>query len=499
VSPFERIAALTGSAAPSQPAPAPPAEPIHADFPAIPDLRRALDRPAVPEFSPSQPAAMPPGPPIAEAQPAAFPPSSSAADDRANANAAATGDEVKLGLASVLKGCAARDIGISPDHIPSWVQTTLPLSLIQPQLASGKVSIRLADILRGLEPEMRHLLAPTRHDLEVVVPANDLFHALPVAKAGAAPPDASKPSPAIAEAIMPSPAPQEVTMPAGVPWPFETAAHAEPATPDLPTPAPAAVVESAFSAFSLPSLSAMPAPTSTPPEGPFQVSPPPAPAEVPPPPPAPALEAPFQAFAPPAASAPLFNTIADRPFETFAPKAAPAPLPEAHAPSADSSFLLATPASPAPVSVVRSAALPRVTRDSDKRRQMLLRVLLGSQEEAFDANAVIRLTTGQPGVAAAVCFQDGKPVASSGNGSPEGENFLRQAQRRIEQVLPLVELTGIQDTETVSMKSDRHVITFSLQGRVTLAVLHDPQQQEPTLREKVTLIARELTGLLQAA
>ena len=130
---------------------------------------------------------------------------------------------------------------------------------------------------------------------------------------------------------------------------------------------------------------------------------------------------------------------------------------------------------------------------------MLLRVLLGSQEEAFDANAVIRLTTAQPGVAAAVCFQNGKPVASSGNGSPEGENFLRQAQRMIEHVLPLVELTGIEDTETVSVKSDRHVITFSLQGPVTLVVLHDPLQQEPTLREKVTLIARELTGLLQAA
>jgi hypothetical protein len=471
---------------------------MHADIPAIPDFGRSLDRPAVSEFSPSQPAALPPVSPLAEAPPAAFPPSSSAADDRANA--AATGEEVKLGLASVLKGCAARDIGISPDHIPSWVQTTLPLSLIQPQLASGKVTIRLADILRGLEPEMRHLLAPTRHDLEVVVPANDLFHALPVAKATAPAPEASKPLPAVAEAGMPSPAAPEATMPAGVPWPFEkTTAHAEQATPDFPTPAPAAVVESAFSAFSLPALSAMPSPTSTTPEGPFQVFPPPAPAEVPQPPPAPALEAPFQAFAPPAASAPLFNTVADRPFETFAPKAAATPQPEAYASSADSSFLLAAPTPPAPVSVVRPAALPRVTRDSDKRRQMLLRVLLGSQEEAFDANAVIRLTTGQPGVAAAVCFQDGKPVASSGNGSPEGENFLRQAQRMIEHVLPLVELTGIEDTETVSMKSDRHVITFSLQGRVTLAVLHDPQQQEPTLREKVTLIARELTGLLQAA
>lgn len=164
------------------------------------------------------------------------------------------------------------------------------------------------------------------------------------------------------------------------------------------------------------------------------------------------------------------------PFAAYSPSPAPQP-----------------PASPA------APGLSRVARESDKNRQMLLRVLLGTQEQAFDADAVIRLTTAQPGVAAAVCFLEGRQVATSGNGSLEAANFLRQAQRMLDHVQPLVALTGIEDTETVSVKSDRHVVTFSLQGPVTLAVLHDPLRQEPTLREKVTLIARELTGLLQAA
>ncbi len=153
----------------------------------------------------------------------------------------------------------------------------------------------------------------------------------------------------------------------------------------------------------------------------------------------------------------------------------------------------------APHKFAAAAAPSSVPRESDKHRQMLLRVLLGSQDSEFDANGVVRLTTGQPGVAAAVCFHEGRSVASAGNGTPEADNFLRQAKQMLEHVEPLVALTGIDDTETVSVKSDRHVVTFSLQGRVILAVLHDPLQQEPTLREKVTLIARELTGLLQAA
>jgi hypothetical protein len=421
---------------------------------------------------------------------------------------------VKLSLAAALKGCSMQDIGISPDHIPAWLQTSLPLSLIRPQLSSGKVGIRLADILRGLDPEMRHLLAPARPDLEVVLPANELFHALPVGSA----PEPAAPVPA-AE-TMPPVARPEAQMPAGVPWPFKSvgAEGPETAAPVFPL-APSAVGESHFQPFApaAPQPAAAPEPTAKT-EDPkteslFQPFTPMAPQPAAAPEPARKeedlrTESPIQSFPPPTAgsvfpppfaSQPSFPAVPSAAAET--PRAAPAPPAAAVVRPILASVVPQAPAPmPVPVSVVRPAIVPRPSsKDPDKRRQMLLRVLLGSQDDAFDAEGVIRLTTAQPGVAAAVCFNDGKAVASAGNGSPEADNFQRQAQRMLEHIQPLVELTGIDDTETVSVKSDRHVITFSLQGQVTLAVLHDPHQQEPTLREKVTLIARELTGLLQAA
>jgi hypothetical protein len=388
-----------------------------------------------------------------------------------------TDEVVKLGLASALKSCSAKDIGISPDHIPSWVQTTLPLSLIQPQLASGKVTLRLADILRGLEPEMRHLLAPTRQDLEVVLPANEVFHALPVGNDSAVP---------AVPAVEPPAAPEStVKLPAGVPWPFESKAHSTP-EPVAPPPMPFTVPETPFTAFT-------PAEEAAPIAPPKQATPLPAVAE----------RETISAFPPAAQPAPAPFPAASPQAPAFAwePSSFPAPAAEATAkePATSFSFSKAEPHPGPSVSVVRPTVVPRASAVPDKHRQMLLRVLLGSQDDDFDAEAVIRRTLDQPGVAAAVCFHDGRQIAHAGNGSAEADNFLRQARSMVEHVEPLVQLTGIDDTETLNLKSDRHVITFSLQGDVTLAVLHDPQRQEPTLREKVTLIARELTGLLQAA
>jgi hypothetical protein len=484
---------------------------------------------------------------------------------------------VKLGLATLLRECSAKDIGISPDHIPSWVQTSLPLSLVRPQLASRRVNLRLSDIVNGLDKEMRHLIVPTKLDLDVTVPANDIFHALPVTaqsigSAASAPPS---PEPAAPESkLVPEPPGPEVKLPAGVPWPFEkkVAGVAEAKSEELPrdaapmppVPAPEAPVavappapevkpeapkaeakpepvkleaekpDTAKPEAAKPEpLAAQPAPVTSapalPPKPLFQeFTPAPAPVPAPAPTPAPAAVV-IPSEPPPSISAlpapvPSAPEPEPAPAPALKPELAVAVLPpppvSASGSTASPAFPAIVPASasslppapkpkpepdpipvpPPPASLVPKLTKPvRDTRDADKHRQMLLRVLLGSQDEDFDANAVVRLTTGQPGVAAAVCFLRGKPVARSGNGSPEAENFLNQAHRMHEHVQPLVELTGISDTETVSIKSDRHVVTFSLQGDVTLAVLHDPLRQEPTLREKVTLIARELTGLLQAA
>lgn len=332
-----------------------------------------------------------------------------------------------------MKGCSVQDIGIAPDLIPSWVQVSLPKDLVESQLSSGKVIVTLADVVNGLDADMRHLIVPAHPSIKVEIPASEVPNAtgsaVPEKKNGAFPSTPSTPSAAAAG------------LPQGVPWPFQSTAD------------PAKT-------------------TSLPPSLTTAGNPPPIPPSFPP-----ASNGAVSALA----SGIGAPTTPGR----FGAETLPKPA-------------------PAPASLPNGSQMPKmngvqVARQSDKHSQMLLRVLLGSEAEDIDAEAVVRLTTSQPGVAAAVCFYDGRPVATSGNGSPEAENFLRQAQRMHDHVQPLVALTGIEDTETVSVKSDRHMVTFSLQKQVTLGVLHDPLQQEATLREKVTLIARELTGLLHAA
>lgn len=70
-------------------------------------------------------------------------------------------EKVTLSLASVLRDCKTNDIGISPDHIPSWVRVNLPLDLIRPQLLSGKVTLRVTQVVAALDPELRTLITPS--------------------------------------------------------------------------------------------------------------------------------------------------------------------------------------------------------------------------------------------------------------------------------------------------------------------------------------------------
>lgn len=428
-------AAAPADAAAHDPAPAP----INAGTPHISAFGRSFDLPPVgaqPPFEAAPAQTFPPKPaplPAPEASSYGLPSPPAQLPTQANpvGGKPAPGNVLKLGLASIVKGCPVQDIGIAPDLIPSWVQVSLPKDLVEPQLSSGKVIVTLADVVNGLDADMRHLIVPAHPSIKVEIPASEVptsaGQGAPERKSGAFSTTPASPSAGAAG------------LPQGVPWPFQSTAD----------PAKA---------------------TSLPPSLTTGGYPPPIPSSFPP--------------------------AGNGAVPTFASAAG--------SPTTPGRFGAETPPKPATSSPPNGSPMPKmngvqVARQSDKHSQMLLRVLLGSEAEDIDAEAVVRLTTSQPGVAAAVCFYDGRPVATSGNGSPEAENFLRQAQRMHDHVQPLVALTGIEDTETVSVKSDRHMVTFSLQKQVTLGVLHDPLQQEATLREKVTLIARELTSLLHAA
>lgn len=387
---------------------------------------------------------------------------------------------------------------MKPEQIPSWISVSFPVATLVEQLSSGKVTVKLAEIMRGLEPEFRSIIMPSRPDIIVELPINDVFHALPapaIPKAPAAPAEATLPAPApipsspktadvlgsealaaIADFKAAAPAnspenqaalpslfalarPEESTanLPAGVPWPFEVAPAQAGTEPGATT----------TTTFFGPAGAAEDPPAVTPP---FHHFPKPDPeAEhglAPEPPPL------FQAT----------STLLGLPVEPPSPHR-----------SIRSEAITFGPG----VKAVSHATAP-VKGSRDRNKQLLLRVLL-STEDDMELDDVIRLTGALPGVSAAVCLNQGSIVGFATNGSSEAENFVRQATQIYSHLQPLIQLTGIMDTETMSMKSDQLMASFSLQGDLVLGVLHDPGKNEPTLRERITLIARELKTVVAGA
>lgn len=530
--PFDRIKALSSLPDPSANAmpaapqglfgPAPTPAPVQIPAPLAPSTSASASAPTptVPQLAPAAPvpAFAPPAFGAAPVLPAAPPAFAGVPGPLAEPVPAPVKEKAIFSLATVLSRCTEQEIGVKPEQIPSWITVGFPIAMLMDQLASGKVTVKLAEIMRGLEPEFRSIITPSRPDIVVELPINDVFHALPSTAAPAslpvaqplfqtAPsPPAEAPAPPItksadvlgsealaamadfkpavaagspeSQAALPSlfsPArPEETTskLPTGVPWPFEAAAEAAAASPS-----------------SEPEAGAPAAPA--PPAAPQALF----------------FGSPLAAEDPPAVPPP---------FHLPQPKVEPVLAPEPPAPAplfqATSSLLGLPVDPPASSRSIRSEAItfgpgvkaefasthPSHLRASkDRNKQLLLRVLL-STEDDLELEDVIRLTGALPGVSAAVCLQDGAIMGYASNGTSEAENFIRQATQIYGHLQPLIQLTGIMDTETLSMKSDQLMASFSLQGELVLGVLHDPGKNEPTLRERITLIARELKSVVGA-
>ncbi len=109
----------------------------------------------------------------------------------------------------------------------------------------------------------------------------------------------------------------------------------------------------------------------------------------------------------------------------------------------------------------------------------------------------MRLTRQLPGVAAAVCLHHGKTLACEGDGTPGADRFLREASANAQLLPSLAALTGIEDSDTLHIQSGHGEATFCLHDDVVLAVLHDPEKREAMLREKITLLGRELAAIVR--
>lgn len=456
--PFERIQALakngpaesaslpsvSGSAGAPAPAPAPAVE---NPSPKSPEL--------VSNFGAS-PLPPPPPPPLPDPAPVVFTPPAAPLPE---APAVSGCKVIKLGLASSLKNCPAHDLGTNPDNIPSWVQFSLPYDLLADQLPTGRVTVALDAIVGGLDAPVRALFAQARAGLQVELPANDVFHAI---SDGAPTASAAPAAPAPPASVTP---PASVPAPVPVPDPKPSSAAMDPFAP---------LLDSGWKELA-------------PPSTPFMSEPPASSVAIPPaifgsqafPSPPPLRSEPR-----PAIPAPAFQSQ---------PKPEPVVIPANPATGAPE---FVTPPPVAPAQAQGSLAAVATPRADNQTRRLLLTVLLGSPE-AETAADIVRLTRALPGVSAALCVQDENIVAQATDGSSEAERFLRDAPANIRVLPALTALTGISDTETLHIRSGAGEATFSLQGRVTFAVLHDPRRREPALMEKITLLARELSGMLR--
>ncbi len=126
--------------------------------------------------------------------------------------------------------------------------------------------------------------------------------------------------------------------------------------------------------------------------------------------------------------------------------------------------------------------------------QLLLRALLGT-EENLAAPRVVELLATQHGLSACVCLHGSHVLSHADTSKPDASEFQRQAPDIARQLRGLAPLIGIEGAETFTLNAGGRLLTFCFPGTTTVAVLHDVEPSNG-LRDKITLIARELARML---
>jgi hypothetical protein len=126
--------------------------------------------------------------------------------------------------------------------------------------------------------------------------------------------------------------------------------------------------------------------------------------------------------------------------------------------------------------------------------QLLLRALLGT-EESLTVPRVVELLASQSGLSACVCLHGSDVLSHADSRKPDASEFQRQAPEIARQLRGLAPLIGIEGAETFTLNAGGRLLTFCFPDNTTVAVLHE---NEPSngLRDKITLIARELARML---
>lgn len=123
----------------------------------------------------------------------------------------------------------------------------------------------------------------------------------------------------------------------------------------------------------------------------------------------------------------------------------------------------------------------------------MLRALLGVNEN-LTLDRVVDLISRIPGVAASVCVNGGSIVAHGGS-SQSAQDFKRQAGELARSIQALAPLIGIAGAETFSINTSDRLMTFTFHAPIALGVLHQDNDLAAGLRDKITLVGRELARL----
>jgi hypothetical protein len=124
--------------------------------------------------------------------------------------------------------------------------------------------------------------------------------------------------------------------------------------------------------------------------------------------------------------------------------------------------------------------------------QMLLRALLGHTGK-LDAAQVVKRTAQLPGIIACVNVRHGQ-VQGEAEASKAAQEFRDQAADISRSMRTLAGVIGI-DAETLSIAAGERTITFCFQPENAFGVLHQDNEPASGLREKITLIGREVAKL----
>ena len=124
----------------------------------------------------------------------------------------------------------------------------------------------------------------------------------------------------------------------------------------------------------------------------------------------------------------------------------------------------------------------------------MLRALLGVNEN-LTVSRVVDLISSIPGIAACACVNGTSAVAHGGS-SQTAQDFQKQAGDLARNIQALAPLIGITDAETFSINTNDRLMTFSFHPPIALGVLHQDNDLAAGLRDKITLVGRELARMV---